>query len=71
MGKAKTAETTRSADITGREDMALTRKRKRGEKTDIDQGATGRKMTGEMRDTDHGELRTVMEKATSIAHGET
>jgi len=69
MGKAEIVAMRGSAGITGRADTALTTKRKRGEETDIDRGDMRRKTISEVRDTDHGESKTAMANATSIAHG--
>lgn len=69
MAKAETVEMRGSAGITGRGDTALTTKRKRREEIDTDRGDMRIKTIGEVRDIDHGGLKTVMLKATSIAHG--
>lgn len=69
MAKVETVEMRGSAGITGREDTALTTKRKSGEETDTGQGDMRIKTISEVRDIDHGESKTVMLKATSIAHG--
>jgi len=67
-GKARTAAMRESAGTTDRGDMALTTKRKRRGERDIDRDDMEKKMIGEVIDTDHDEVKTVMLKATSTAH---